>query len=146
MDEQTAAALREHLVESNFKQVLDGYQAAIKGGEKNPVVFLLDCEDPIGGEIARAWEGDEAVDEAILDAQHEQPSGDAASEEGSSQESTETRTTILVRAFPFADCREEIPEVFPYLAESFQEEPAAGNFLVIVVAAEGAATFTAPVE
>ena len=38
----------------------------IADGVADPVAFLIDCEDEIGAQIARAWDGDDAVDAAIL--------------------------------------------------------------------------------
>ena len=152
-----AMAARENLVENNFDEIVAGYQAACKQGEADPVVFLVDCEDPIGSQIARAWEGDDTVDEAILDARHSDIplEGDASvegkvstpdeSSDHGARGDSEERTTILVRTFPFADSCEEVPGVFPYLADSFRQAPSADQFLIVVVAAEGAATFTAPV-
>jgi len=147
---QQAMAAREELVEGNFDQVVAGYKHARGQGERDPVVFLVDCEDTIGSEIARAWEGDEAVDEAILEARHAGPtaSEDPAADSSPTADASpavESPTTILVRTFPFADCRQEIPGVFPYLADSFHEPPADDQFLIVVIAAAGAATFTAPI-
>lgn len=139
-----AMTLREHLIEGNFDEAVAGYNHARQQGEADPVVFLVDCEDSIGAEIARAWEGDEAVNDAILDARHGGPVGEGDSSKEAAAEA-EQRTAILVRTFPFADCRQEVPNVFPYLADSFRQPPAAGTFLVVVVAADGAATFTAPI-
>lgn len=137
-DEQTAMAAREHLVESNFDEMLAAHREAKEHGAGNPVVFLVDCEDEIGSEIARAWEGHDAVDDAIANAQRTAAGNDA--------DPSDVATTILVRAFSFADCREEVPEVFPYLAESFQQKPPVGQFLIVAVTAGGAATFTAPLS
>jgi len=131
-DDAWATALRDDLVESNFDALVTAYREALQAGVADPVAFLVDCEDPIGNEIARAWEGDEPVREAIAEARAARDDDEAAAE----------ATTILIRAFSFADCREEVPAVFPYLARSFAQPPAAGQMLLVAIAAEGAATFT----
>ena len=33
-------------------------------------MYVVDCEDEIGGQIVRTWLGDEAVDDAIAEQQH----------------------------------------------------------------------------
>ncbi|NIP87357.1 MAG: hypothetical protein GTO03_18115, partial [Planctomycetales bacterium] len=83
---------------------------ALAEGMRQPVVFLVDCEDPLGSQIARQWAGDDAVDAAIL----------ATATESDSDSAEETSTTTLVQAFPFEECRREVPPLFPYLAGSFQ--------------------------
>jgi hypothetical protein len=124
---------RQSLVEHCLPALFDAYDQAQTDGILDPVIFLIDCEDPIGGEIARQWEGDDGVDVAILANADDSP----ADSEG------EGPTTTLVRAFPFADCQHDIPEVFPYLSGSFAAPPSEG-FLIVVVSFGGAATLNAP--
>jgi hypothetical protein len=102
---------------------------------RDPVVFLVDCEDEIGGPMARGWEGDDAVDAAIME--------NAADAEERTADN-ERCITALARAFSLADCRREVPGVFPYLAPTFKSPPPAEGFLAVVVTAGGAASFTVP--
>jgi hypothetical protein len=124
---------RQSLVEQSLPDLWDAYDQALSDGLSYPVIFLVDCEDPIGGQIARQWEGDDAVDAAIL----------AHTEESATGTADEKVTTTLVRAFPFQDCQREVPQLFPYLSGSFAEPPPDG-FLVLVISYGGAATFIAP--
>ena len=90
-------------------------------------MFLLDCEDEIGGEIVRAWRGDDAVDNALATETHDDD---------------QQATTVLAVAHPFLQCAAEVPGVFPYLAASFKDPPPEGLLLAIVVAAGRAASYT----
>ena len=123
---------RQALVEAALPELFQAYDAAVAAEMKTPVVFLIDCEDPIGSEIARAWEGDDAVDAAIL-----------ANAEGAGADSAEKITTTLARAYSFDESRQEVPQLFPYLGDSFAQPPRDG-FLIVVVSNNGAATLTAP--
>ena len=78
------------------------YGAAVRDGVDRPVVILLDCEDAIGGQIARGWLGSEVVDEAIAEQRVDDPSCET--------------TTVFARAVSLAESARQIPEVFPYLA------------------------------
>jgi len=118
---------RQDLLESSLAQVFNAYEASLADDVDEPVVLLLDCEDDIGGPMAREWEGDQAVDEAIR------------------QFAKKQLVTTLARGFSFAECRQEIPAAFPYLAGSFDAPPEEG-FLAIVVAAGGAGSFVVPFD
>jgi hypothetical protein len=107
-------------------QLFELYDDAVEEQIADPVVVLIDCEDAIGSEIARAWVGDEAVDNAIA--------------EGAGAE----QTTTLAHAFSFAECQEEIPQTFPYLLGTFEQDPPRDGFLAVVIASGGACTFTVP--
>ena len=131
-DEDLDMEGRQSLVEQSLPDLWDAYDQALTDGLSHPVIFLIDCEDPIGGQIARQWEGDDAVDAAIL----------ANTEESSADAAGEAVTTTLIRAFPFQDCQREVPQLFPYLSGSFAQPPPDG-LLVIVISYGGAATFTA---
>ncbi|NIM09929.1 MAG: hypothetical protein GTO53_12530 [Planctomycetales bacterium] len=132
-DEDLDMEGRASLVEQSLAQLQAAYDQALRDEVRQPVIFLIDCEDPLGSQLARQWEGDDAVDGAIL-----ANTGQAAS--GSDEE---TFTTTLVRALPFGECQREVPQLFPYLNGSFAQPPHDG-FLVVVISYGGAATFTAP--
>ena len=139
---------RELLVEECLAELFATYDRGRNDGIRDPVIFLIDCEDGIGEPIARAWEGDDVVDGALLAyADH----GDVNERRGVVNEdhNAETgwaSTTILTRAFSFEDSRQEIPELFPYLAGSFEAPPPKDGFLVVVIAFGGAGTFTVPLD
>lgn len=126
---------QEQLLEDSLPVVFQAYDDARQRRIKDPVVFLLDCEDEIGGQIARSWVGDEAVDDAIAEQQSE-----------TSDPSETSRTTVFAVAFPFRQCRSEVPAVFPYLQPAFDESPPAEGFYAISVTAGGASIFTAPLS
>ena len=118
------------LLESSLRLVFAAYDAAQRERMRDPVVLLLDCEDAIGGEIARGWLGADAVAEAI----QERRSSGASPEE----------TTVFAHAFPWAQCRSEVPAVFSYLTSVFEQSPPQDGFLAIAVAAGGASALTVP--
>lgn len=132
-DEQQDMTGRESLVEQCLAQLFEAYDEALAFGISDPVLFLVDCDDEIGGPISRAWEGDDAVNAATLTSTDHLESSDEA-----------TATTTLARAFPFRDSCVEVPKVFPYLEETFQRPPPKDGFLVLAIAYGGAATFTVP--
>ncbi len=119
--------VRQDLLETSLAQVFNAHDAALADGVDEPVVLLLDCEDEIGAPMARQWEGDAAVDEALRKFARKQ------------------LVTTLARAFPFADCQQELSAAFPYLAGSFQSPPTEG-FLAIVIAAGGGGSFVVPYD
>ena len=125
---------QQALLENSLPAAFSAYDEALDKGLADPVVILLDCEDEIGGEIARSWLGDEAVEEAIeyrqLDEEDDVPE--------------EALTTVFAHAFPLKKCRNEISEVFPYLQPVFQETLPSDSFLAIVVACGGASALTVP--
>jgi hypothetical protein len=125
------AALEEQqmLLETSLPLVFDAFDEAVKKRTKNPVVILLDCEDAIGGEIARSWLGEEAVDDAIAHQAADDPSSD--------------ETTVFATAFSLAECQRELPPVFPYLEPALRTPPAEG-FLAVSVAAGGASVLIVP--
>jgi len=124
---------REQLVEDCLSRLQDAHEEALQAGISDPVVFLIDCEDSVGTTIARNWEGDDAVDSAIL-----------ANAECEHDGGRETIATVLTRAVSFQESQRDVPGLFPYLAISFEQHPPKGQFLVIVVASGGSATFFAP--
>ncbi|HJN64743.1 MAG TPA: hypothetical protein QF761_00960 [Pirellulales bacterium] len=133
---------RGQFVEDCLSRLQDAYKEALQEDISDPVLFLIDCEDRIGATIARSWEGDDAVDSAILanaECEHEE-----RETEGRETEGRKTIATVLTRAISFEEGRRLVPELFPYLAISFQQPLPKGHFLVIVVADGGSATFFAP--
>ncbi len=122
----------QSLLETSLGLVFEEHDRARESGLDTPVVFLLDCEDELGGEIACAWHGSEAVSDAIAIER--------------SQRSDDDATTVLATAVSLDDCRREVPRVFPYLADSFHQPPPDDGFLAVVVAQGGATTFTVPLS
>src|SRR5690349_6556277 len=105
-DLEAALESQQLLLETSLPLVFETYDDARQRKVKDPVVLLLDCEDELGGQIARGWLGDETVDDAI--AHH--AAGDPSDEE----------TTVFAVAYSLADCQREIPPVFPYLEPALQ--------------------------
>lgn len=119
---------QQSLVESSLPLVFQTYDEALAEGQTQPIVVLLDCEDELGGEIARGWLGEEAVNDAVAMRHADDASAD---------------TTVFARAAPLAACRGELAEAFPYLAPALVSAPDDG-VLVIGVTAGGASALTAP--
>jgi hypothetical protein len=127
-DNDAALEAQQSLLETSLPLVFEAYDDAVQRNMKEPVVLLLDCEDDIGGEIARGWLGDETVEDAIL---HE-----------SAERESDDETTVFALAFSLAECRREIPPVFPYLEPALQ--PPASGFLAVSVTAGGASVLIVP--
>jgi len=129
IQESTLQAQQE-LLENSLPAAFSAYDLAKGEGMADPVVFLLDCEDEIGGEIARSWLGGDAIDEAI--------------EQRRAEDGEEGQTTVFAYAFPFEKCREEVPAIFPYLKPIFSKALPRESFLAIVVTYGGASALTVP--
>lgn len=127
MDNNDPLDQQQSLAESSLVLLFDTYDAAIKKGVSSPVVLLVDCEDEIGGQIARAWLGDEAVEDAVAN-------------------NNASDTTVYARAESFKKCRREVPETFEYLAPVFENQPPDAGFLVISITAGGASVLTVPMD
>ena len=93
---------REQLVEDCLLRLQDAHEEALQAGISDPVVFLIDCEDSVGTTIARNWEGDDAVDSAIL-----------ANAECEHDGGRETIATVLTRAVSFQESQRDVPGLFP---------------------------------
>ncbi len=117
---------QQAMVEASLELVFQTLDDALAEGVRQPVVWLVDCEDELGGAIARGWLGDEPVDDALAQADDED-------------------ATLFARAISWDDCRFEAPAAFPYLAPVFDEPPADG-LLVIGVTAGGASALVAPMD
>ena len=123
------------LLETCLELVFSAYDAARRAGIAIPVVVLLDCEDEIGGQIARSWLGTEEVEDAIAQRRAEV----AADAEGQ-----DAATTVYAQAFAWQDCQDAIPKVFPYLGPVFSEQPADAGFLAISITGGGASALSVP--
>lgn len=127
---EAALEAQQMLLESSLELAFQTYDA-VREKMRDPVVFLLDCEDAVGGEIARSWLGDDTVDEAIA----------AQRSDGDSD-----KTTIFLCAFPYLKCRSEVPAVFAYLAPVFEGNAPTDGFLAIAVTSGGASALTVPFD
>ena len=123
--------IQQELLESSLELAFSTFDTAKKSGMKDPVVFVVDCEDSIGREIAEHWLGRESVEEAI-EQQH------------LLEESETGQTTVFAYAFPFKTCCTEVPAVFDYLAPVFEDAPPKEGFLAIAVTCGGASALTVP--
>ena len=130
--DEVAAATQQELLESCLEIVFDAYDDAIHDKMVEPVVFVIDCEDAIGEEIANAWLGEENVRNAVAEQKLEQPD--------------EELTTVFAQAFPMAESRREVPAVFDYLAPVFDTDLPVDSFLAIAITAGGASAFTVPLS
>ncbi len=128
--QESALQAQQELLENSLPAAFSAYDLAKSEGIAEPVVFLLDCEDEIGGEIARSWLGNDAVEEAI--------------EQRQMDDGEEGLTTLFAHAFPLEKCREEVPAIFPYLEPVFSEALPPESFLAIVVTCGGASALTVP--
>src|SRR5688572_13303887 len=129
-DLEEALEAQQTLLETSLSLAFETYDDAVSRNVDDPVVLVLDCEDEIGGEIARSWLGDEAVDDAISYQAASDPAGDV--------------TTVFAYAFSLEECRREVPPVFPYLAPALEAPPAPGGFWAIAVTSGGASLLTVP--
>lgn len=129
-DQEAMFEAQQDLLESCLPLVFETYDTAIADQLAQPVVWLIDCEDEIGKQIAESWLGAEVVSDAIADQQLENDE--------------ELVTTVFSHAFSTDDCRRDVPEMFPYLAPVFELPTPQDGFLSIVVTAGGASVFTVP--
>ena len=129
-DDEAATLAQQEMLENCLELVFDAFDEGVADKVVDPIVFLLDCEDEIGEQIASAWMGAEAVRDAVAEQQLVDPGSDL--------------TTVFARAFPLAESRQEVPGVFPYLASVFDAELPTDGFLAIAVTAGGASAFTVP--
>ncbi len=122
------------LVESSLPLVFETYDEAIKRGDVDPIVLLVDCEDELGSQVACGWLDEETVSDAIAFQQAEEAGG----------EEETFQTTVFARGIAWKACCAELAEAFPYLAEVLDAGPPADGVLVIGVTAGGASALTAP--
>lgn len=133
-DESLNQALEQQqdLVEANLPTVFTAYDEAKTEEINEPLILLVDCEDELGGQIARGWLGDEQVDNAI-------------SIENQSKES-ESLTTLFALPTEWQESREELSESFPYLAEFFEGDYPKDGLLVLSITAGGASGLGVPFD
>ena len=125
---------REALVEACLDRLFAAFDSGISEELEDPVVLLVDCEDSVGAPIARGWEGNDAVDAAIM----------ANANDVEKKEQNELATTILIRTVSFIDSQQELPKLFSYLQDSFLQGPSVDGFYVVVISFGGAGVFTVP--
>jgi hypothetical protein len=135
-DMDTCLEYQQTLLEESLPLVFSAYDQAVAERLSDPVVVLLDCEDPLGQEIARGWLGDEAVDSAIEQVAIEQVTLELAAQDD--------QTTVFAHGFAWDVCHREIPSVFPYLAPIFEQPRPRNGFLAISVTSGGASALTVP--
>ena len=128
-DDERALDEQQALVESSLPLLFDTWDDANAHRVKDPVILLVDCEDDIGGEIARAWLGDDAVAAAITDTHAEDQAA---------------ATTVFARFVPWLECCSEIPRYFPYLEPALSAKPPKDAFLTISITSGGASALTVP--
>lgn len=124
---------QQALAESSLELVFETYDLAIAEKLRQPIVVLVDCEDDLGAQFARAWMGDDAVDNAIAHARLEEPNSENPVE-----------TTVFARPVTWADAKRELPTAFPYLAELFETNYPTDGIFLVTIAAGGACALTAP--
>lgn len=132
VDAAAAEEAQQELLESCLEIVFDAYDEAVGNKMAQPVVFLLDCEDAMGEQIAYAWLGEPTVRDAVMEQRLESPGSEL--------------TTVFAKAFPYDHSRNEVPLVFDYLAPVFDHPIPDDGFLAIAVTAGGAAAFTVPLS
>ncbi|TWT99169.1 hypothetical protein Pla108_01030 [Botrimarina colliarenosi] len=125
--------LQQSLVESALPLVFEAYDEAVEAGVAHPMIVLLDCEDELGGEIARGWLGEDAIDDAI-----------AAQAAGDDSPSESDPTTVLARAIGWDDAQSDLADAFPYLKPALDQGPPEDGVFVVGVTAGGASALTAP--
>ncbi len=119
------------LVESSLPLIFETYDEAIEEEIAGPMVILVDCEDELGGQIARGWLGDETIDDAIA-------------AEAPSEDPEEVQTTVFARAIGWKEAQADLAEAFPYLAPALDSGPPADGVFVVGITEGGASAFTAP--
>lgn len=125
--------IQQSLVESSLALVFGAYDEAVAAGVARPLVVLLDCEDELGGAIARGWLGDEVVEDAVA--------AQAAADETHGEADP---TTVFARAIAWDEARDDLAAAFPYLAPALAEGPPEDGVFVVGVTAGGASALTAP--
>ena len=93
---------------------------AKKRGMEDPIVFLIDCRDQLGGKAARGLVGHDEVDGLI-----------ARSEENESDDA------ILMVCKPFDACHRLMKKGFYILDDIAAERPAEGVILWVVIGGQG---------
>ena len=113
-DNDAALDCQQTLLENCLEEAFAAYDQGLNSGSNELVVFLLDCEDPIGSQIARSWLGPEAVEQAIEDVQ--------------SQRTDTDETTVFATTFSWVDSQREVPQVFPLSVAGVSGRVTCGRF------------------
>lgn len=140
LSEESILDAQQELLETSLPLVFAAFEAAANSGVAQPVVLLLDCEDPLGRQIAQSWLGASTVQEAI-EYRQLTDTMELATDDG-----VPGQTTVFAHAFSLDACREEVPAVFPYLAPVFDQQLPANTFLAIAVTCGGACALTVPLS
>lgn len=122
--------LQQELVETALPLVFSTYDEAERDGVQSPLVVLVDCEDELGGQIARGWLGEEVVDDAIA--------------ANLPDEDPDSQTTVFARALGWEEAAAELAEAFPYLGPALESAPPDDGVFVVSITAGGASALTAP--
>lgn len=125
--------VQQSLVESSLALVFSAYDEAVDANIASPIVVLVDCEDELGGAIARSWLGDDAVDDAI-----------AAQVDADDSPGESDPTTVFARAIGWDEARDDLAAAFPYLKPALVDGPPEDGVFVVGVTAGGASAMTAP--
>lgn len=121
---------RQHLLEQNETNVALALEQAVQRGEKNPVVFVIDCRDKVGYAIATGCVGEDKVASHIKNIS---PAGTIP---------TMTLTIPHTAAVELLKTLKCSPVALP----KFSELPPDGWFHVVVVAAGGNLFLTVKLE
>ena len=73
---QQAQQAQQELLESCLDLVFNTYDEGLAEQVTDPVIFLLDCEDEIGEQIASGWLGSELVRDTVAEQQRQDDSGE----------------------------------------------------------------------
>jgi hypothetical protein len=114
-----------------WKQVRAAHANGLSQGMVDPVIWLVDCEDDVGGRIARTWVGGDSLEKQIAARKRGERPG---------------HTTVIVRPIPYDETEFMLRYDFPYLAEVVPERPSKQEICVFVVSLGGAASLFMPIE
>jgi len=114
-----------------WKQVRAAHANGLSQGMVDPVIWLVDCEDDVGGRIARVWVGGPALEKQIAARKRGERPG---------------RTTVIVRPIPYDEVGVMLQFDFPYLAGVGPERPGKEEICVFVVSLGGAASLFMPIN
>ncbi|TWT42527.1 hypothetical protein [Botrimarina hoheduenensis] len=150
-DPELEAALdaQQTLVESSLPLVREVFLQAQRDRVAHPLVVLIDCEDELGGDVARGWLGDETVNDAIALQHAEQVAArenEAADEPEHDEDHDEPATTVYAHGIAWSEARGVLSAAFPYLEPILDMKPAPEGILVISITAGGASALTAPLS
>jgi hypothetical protein len=105
----------ETIVASAADTIRSTYTEAVSDGKKDPIVFLLDCKDSIGGNFARRFIPSKVVDQQVAVSPSEQP-------------------VPVCFAFPYARARQLLRDSFSGLQTEELPFPRPGEICVVAIA------------